>query len=159
MWLKNLLTSKVVQSDFFCFKVQLKSSHHIGFFVLFKKLADLFVWTVLPISLDIFILSWGFLFVFEFLGNEDNAETFRKTLSIESMSSDYAVRIRDLTKLNLVKVVLVLGSSQFLLLPQLTRKILITLKVVKNGSKVIILLRLNLIFLKSHSACIIRKQI
>ena len=52
-----------------------------------------------------------------------------------------AVRTRDLDKLNLVKLAYggkVLGSSQFLLLPQLPQKATLRSKLVKNDSKLII---------------------
>ena len=54
------------------------------------------------------------------------------------------VRIKDLNKLNLVNLAyggLVLGSSQFTLLSEMPQKMMPTSKVVKNDSKVIILLR------------------
>ena len=50
--------------------------------------------------------------------------------------------IKNLDKLNLLKLAnggLVLGSSQFLLLPQLPLKMILASKVVKSDSKIIIL--------------------
>jgi hypothetical protein len=54
-----------------------------------------------------------------------------------------ALRFKDLDKLNLVKFVsgvLVLGSGQILILPKLTQKIMLTLKVVISDSKINVLL-------------------
>ena len=51
------------------------------------------------------------------------------------------VRITDLDKLNLVKIrngVLVLGSSQYLLLPQPPQKMTLNSKVSKRDSKIVI---------------------
>ena len=60
-----------------------------------------------------------------------------------------AVRIKDLDRLNLVKLTsdgLILGASQFLQLPQLTQIVMLALKVVKSNSKIIIsLFSLNLL--------------
>jgi len=42
---------------------------------------------------------------------------------------------KDLDKLNMVMMVLVLGSSQFFMLFQLPQKIMLAIKVVKNDSK------------------------
>ena len=55
----------------------------------------------------------------------------------------YAVRIKDWDKLNLIKISndsKVLGSSQFSLLPQLPHITTLALKVVKNDSKIVILI-------------------
>ena len=46
--------------------------------------------------------------------------------------------VMDLYKLNLVKLGSVLGSNQFLLLPQLPQKMTVTSKVVKYNSQIII---------------------
>ena len=54
------------------------------------------------------------------------------------------VRIKDLDKLNLIKLAyggLVLGLNYILLLPQLPHKIMLASKVVKRDSKIIISLR------------------
>ena len=60
--------------------------------------------------------------------------------------SSYTVRFKDLDKLNLVKICnggKVLGSSQFLILPQLPQKTMLASKEVKNNSKIVILLHLS----------------